>query len=123
MTTCIPKTICLAACIASAAVMLPRIDAFAFAGGGGGAGDGHVGGPGISSGTAGTGSHGGAAGAVHGQGDPGRAGTQGFGWGGPHQHFDAGRGGRHPLPWSPYFWSGSPYSSCQMDRYGRQHCH
>jgi len=62
MTICIRKTTWPVACMALAIVIL--FTASAAMGAGGGAADGHVGGPGISDYTAGTGSQGGAAGAV-----------------------------------------------------------
>jgi hypothetical protein len=78
MTASIRKTTWPVACIALAVMMLLETGAFAM-GAGGGAGDGHVGGPGISDLTSGTGSHGAA---------PGVAGHRGPGSGAVH------RGGR-----------------------------
>jgi hypothetical protein len=128
MTIYIRKTTWSAACIALAVVMLPSTGAFAMA-------DGHIGGPGISDYSAGTGSQGSAGGAVsshagpgpgvvRGVGGHGRA--KGSGWSGSHQHSDRGRYEREvrrPLPPSPYFWWGNPYPYCQSDQYGRQHCY
>jgi len=130
MTTRIRKTTWPVACTVLAGVILLSTGPFAMAASGGGAADGHVGGPGISDYNAGTGSHGGALGAVSSHagsrpgvapGGVGRGAAKGFGWGGSHQHFDRGR--HRPLPWSPYLWWGNPYPYCQIDHYGRQHCY
>ena len=69
MTTWIRKTTWPVACIALTAVIL--FSASAAMGAGGGAADGHVGGPGISDYSAGTGGHGSATGAVSSHGGPG----------------------------------------------------
>jgi hypothetical protein len=134
MTTCIRKTTWPVACTALPVVILLSTDRFAMAASGGGAADDHVGGPGISDYNAGTGSHGGAAGAVssHAGSRPGvvpgvgRGGVKGFGWSGSHPHFHRSwheRELRRPLPWSPYLWWGNAYPYCQIDQHGRQHCY
>ena len=66
MTTCIHKTTSPVVCVPLTMVILLSASAFAMGAGGGGAGDGHVGGPGISDLTSGTGSHGAAPGIVGG---------------------------------------------------------
>ena len=75
MTTCIRKTAWPVACIALAVVILLSTGAFAMAAGGGAA-DGHVGGPGISDLTTGTGSHGAAPGVAGGHSGPGSGGVR-----------------------------------------------
>jgi hypothetical protein len=71
MTTCIHKTTSPVVCVPLTMVILLSASAFAMGAGGGGAGDGHVGGPGISDLTGGTGSHGTAPGIVGGHRGPG----------------------------------------------------
>ena len=78
MTTCIRKTTSPVACIPLAMVILLSASAFAVGAGAGGAADGHVGGPGISDLTSGTG-NGAAPGVVGGHRAPGSGVARGSG--------------------------------------------
>jgi hypothetical protein len=126
MTSCIRKTTWPTASIAFAVMVSLSTAAFPMGVGGvGGSAAGHVGGA-VGGASGGVGGHGGSGHGVVG-GGAGHAGAQRSGWGGPHQQFNRARHGdpegRRPVPWSSRLWLGNPYSRCQIDPYGRQHCY